>query len=516
MNHKNRITYNNLVSALVLTVGLGLVFDAPANAEGVDQIIQKIVEKGDLKMSLDSQNHLFALSSNATNPKRESKIQEELEQDIIKCLPSVTPWVQQVLLRQLTLMGSDKCVSAIKICLKSEDTQLRNEARQTLQHLGSDMALMALLEEMPKVKDEIELQGYVQSLGKFQNEFVAPVLGAIVNHKNGLIARAAINALGQIHSPESFSILLKSKMAVRKELKNDLDLALMNHTSISASEAKNIFLNNNGVAKVMALQFLCKNIQVDMSLIKVVLGEKNPQIKPALLKVCAQDPNVCDFLIKEESQFVGMDVISVFSGLSESRNKSKEDWVLKYVSSEDEIIQVAAIRAIPSIASSKSLTPLVSQLSHKNEKVKDATRNALKVLHGHEFAPLLIKSYEEGNLEQKNLILQVISYCVIPNGNDLCLKMMESQEPFSNKSVALQTLCTIGGMDELKKLINWLNQSEDENEIQVFSSAVKKIYSKFKGDIELAVFFDQTIKSAKSEEKKALFAGIIAVKDVNK
>ena len=503
---------HKFLSTAIFTVGVGLMV-APAMAEGVDPVIQNIVEKGDLKKSLEAQNNLMALSSNASNPKAEAKIQEELEQAIVKALPTATPWVQQVLLRQLALIGTDKCIDGVKMCLKSEDGHLRDEARKTLQHLGGDLALTVLLKEMPKAKNEVEQQGYVQTLGTFQNAKVVPLLSESLNHKNPLIARAAISALGHIHLPEALSILLKSKTTARDELKNELDLAIINHKSATLEDVKNLFLNSNGLAKVRALQILCENGRVEASLINAILAEKNPLIKPALLKVCAQDSKACELLLKEESKWSGMDIVPVFTGLSESHNKSKEDWVLKYVTSDKEMIQTAAIRALPPLASSKSLLPLVSQLSNKNAKVKEAASEALQALHGSDFAPLLIKSYSEGNLEQKNVVLRAISYCVIPQGSDLCIKMIESQEPFSSKIIALQTLCSIGGLEDLKKLLNWLNQSEDDNEIKVFTSAAKKVHSRLKGDTELAVIFEQSMNLAKSDSKKAIFTDIFVSKE---
>ena len=510
--HQTKANLFKRVSPGLLAFCAGMISPSPIWSEGVDKVIHNLSETGDLKISYAAQLELLACSSNATAPKAEAAQQKQLEQDMIKALPTATPWVKLVLLRQCALMGTDQCVEAVKACFKEDELHLRDEARNTLQHLGSDKALAALLEEMPKAKNETELLGFIQTLGTFQKGSVVPILANMLNHKDAQVVFAAIRALGKLESSEAHALLLKSRTSASAELKNEVDLALLSQKSLSQEDAKTIFLNSTlGVAKVAALQILCAKNPNDASLIKSVLAEKEPKIKAALLKGCAQNPQVCDRLIQEESQFSDLDVVAIFSGLCASNNTSKEDWILKYVTSEQEVVKVAAMRALSLTGSSKSLLPLMSLISDKNGKIKDAALEALQNLRGSDFTPILNKKYEEGDLQVKNSVLQALAYCVIPNGNELCIKMIESQESFQNKNIALQTLCVIGGLAELKKLTVWINNSQDENELRFYTGAAKKIFSKLKGDKELEELYNNTIKDTTTENKKEIFKQIFEV-----
>ena len=505
MHQQNKSHFFKLVSPGLLALCAGMIFPSPIWSEAVDKVIQNISETGDLKISYAAQLELLACSSNATAPKAEVAQQKQVEQDIIKALPTATPWVKLVLLRQCALIGTDQCVDAVKACFKEDDLHLRDEARKTLQHLGSDKALAALIEEMPKAKNETELQGFIQTLGTFQKGSVVPVLANMLNHKDAHVVCAAIRALGHLQITEAHDLLLKSRTSASAEMKNEVDLALVSYKSLSQEDAKAIFLNSSlGVVKVAALQILCEKNPSDAVIIKTVLAEKDAKMKAALLKVCAENPKVCDLLLKEEIQFSNLDVVAIFSGLCCSNNSSKEEWILKFMMSEQETVKIAAIRALSLTGSSKSLLPLMSLISDKNGKIKDAAREALLNLRGSDFAPILTKKYEEGDLQVKNSVLQALAYCAIPNGNELCIKMIESQEPFQNKNIALQTLCSIGGMAELKKLTHWINKSEDENELRIYTGAAKKIYSKLKGDNELEDLYGQAIKDSSAENKKEI------------
>jgi HEAT repeat protein len=504
-NHKK------ILASVILALSLGLNPITSLPAEDLSVYLQNLNDNSDLGKSQLARQELLKKSSQATQPKAEARLQIALEQEYIKAISTSKPMTQQLLLREFALMGSDACVDTVATYLNHTDTHLRDQARLTLGHIGSTKALGALLKSLKDMKDKNDILGMVQTLAKFNSKDAIAPLTSYLNNTDPDIVRCSLNSLSKINLPEAYQALMTFKKSAPEAHYQELSLALVNHSSLQFNEAKTIFFDSKaGIARITAFQILCQQPQVDSKLIPTIQAEKDVAVRSACVSALSRDPKYSALMVKDDSQWTDVDYGIMISGMAETHQNDKEDWLLSLLEHKNSAVSLTALQNIGKIGSSKSLDVLMEKMSSRDKTTSTHAKNSLSELMGKNIPQVLSKLYATGDINQKNKVLQALSYCIIPDGSKLCFEMLESKENLKSKTPALQTLCVIGQMDDLKNLLGFIVRSEDPAESKIFSSAAKKIASKFSKDQQLEDLKKEVLNKAESEEKKTILLDIFS------
>ncbi|MEZ5104289.1 MAG: family 16 glycoside hydrolase [Draconibacterium sp.] len=137
--------------------------------------------------------------------------------------------VKTFLLNQLNLVAGDKAIDATKKYLTQKD--LVEPVTQMMVQTGSKKATMALFEVLPQAGDDASKATLAKALGVLKCRQAVNIIASFSSSENPALKKAALAALANIGSPDSYDVLYKAAKSVNFTYEpTDAAEAFLNYT----------------------------------------------------------------------------------------------------------------------------------------------------------------------------------------------------------------------------------------------------------------------------------------------
>jgi HEAT repeat protein/type 1 glutamine amidotransferase len=302
----------------------------------------------------------------------------EIEAGLLKVLqdPKATFDARQYVCRLLRQYGSDACVPALAKLLADE--KLAHMARFALTYMAGDKAGDALRENLSTAPASLLASAIDSVARRGDRKAVAAIAKIAVGNNNLALASAAIAALGRIGGPEAAKALAGLKPA-KANVRVWADAYLKAADSLAAegqtADAEAIYTKMYAsgpetMSRVAALGGLAlTGGQKAVPILLAALKDENLDIQAAAGKFIttvsgkAAGKALADSLgsLVPSAQML---VISTLAGIGD---KSVAGQIVKYVSSADEPVRLAAIRALGVLGDAGCVGVIAGQLAAGGE-----------------------------------------------------------------------------------------------------------------------------------------------------
>jgi HEAT repeat protein len=175
------------------------------------QIAAAILEKVRTYDFGQSRAALTELSDEIRNASGKPEELKKYEASLVEVLKSDAKFAgKQYVCRELGIIGTDQSVPTLASMLT--DQEYSDMARFALERIPGEAVDKALLDALPKAEGKAKI-GIVNSLGERGCKPAAGQIGKLVSSSDGLLAGAAISALGKIGGPDAVNALDKALQA---------------------------------------------------------------------------------------------------------------------------------------------------------------------------------------------------------------------------------------------------------------------------------------------------------------
>ena len=412
---------------------------------------------------------------------------QAIEARLIKVLahPAATGPCKQFVCRMLRRVGSPACVPAVKPLLA--DAKLAHMARFALQHLEGDEAGAALRDALGRARGTVKL-GIVASLGARRDPKAVPALAKLAVSDDVALARAAVNALGQIGTADAAKALsaveapeaLASVRADATLLCADRALADGDAAAAAAIYRRMFAAGNAKMIRIAALR-------------GIVMAEKE-KAAPTLLKLMADaDADVRraagKFVIEMPGAAATRAFAAALPGLAAEGQAALLDaltargdaaaapQVTRLATSQDESVRVAALRSLAILGDASSVPTLAKAMTAGGQVAQAATAS-LTQLKGDGVADAMAKLLDTGDGALRAGIIGVITSRADKSMAPVMLKLARDKDA-AVRQAAAKGLGVVGGQDELAGIVALLLDSESSSEqagiARTLASAARRV-----------------------------------------
>ena len=408
----------------------------------------------------------------------------QIEAAMVKAMtdPSCTYAGRQWVCRMLRGMGTAQSVPALAAMLK--DAKLSHMARFALQDMPAAEAGAALIAALDEVEGDLKI-GVIGSLGLRGEESAAAKIAPLMQSENRMMAEAAIRALSHFSNREAGMALVQTQVAPELEALR-LDAILMCTDTMLARGrtefAAGIYERMTGAEYPVFIRLAAygglvraRKEQAAGTVVEL-LKEENEHLRLAAAKFVAEMPGeAATKAFAEQLSSLPAATQVVLIGALESRgDKAAADAVARAASSGDEAVAVTAVRALSTIGDASNVG-MLAEMSVRGGATGRAAVDSMQRLGGDDVNAALAAIV--GGQSDAAVRANVIDVLVARRAGEAMGALTGAAADGDGKvrQAAYKALGSLGGRDELPKLVEMLLATRDGSERGGIERAINAI-----------------------------------------
>lgn len=387
--------------------------------------------------------------------------------------------------RQLSLVGSDACISTLAAMLP--DPKTSDIARYTLESLEGEKVDAALRNALNTTSGREQI-GIIGSLGQRRDAKAVPALSNLVfNQEDPQVAAAAIAALGQIATPDAIRSLQNAKDSAGGELRDQLLDAYLRCADTLAdagrkAEAMEIYrevfrpeepemIRN---AALRGMVFVAGEDAAD--LLTDVLSQDNPEMQSAAISLAAnlKDPAVTAMLAAQLPRLAPRQQIQLLAALGERGDPKAAPAVVKMLTSPNPEVRETALQQLATLGNASTVPILAQTAAHAEGNEQKQARESLYRLRGTEIDREILRRLESAEPPEKVELITAAGERGIEDAVPLLLQAAARSDR-SVRREALAVVAELGDPPQIPKLLELLQNASGSSDRRGIEKAVTSI-----------------------------------------
>jgi len=400
--------------------------------------------------------------------------------------------VQDFVCRELSVIGTGVSVPALTALLDTLDTE--HMARYALERIPDAAVDTALLRKLNQASETNSKIGLISSLGRRRSKDAVAPLGRIAAASDKPAAKAAVQALGAIGTPQAGTALRE----LRASFATDLQPYRLEALVVCAD---NLLADGNTAQAMILYEELYKADNPSLIRVAALTGISQAgrtrfgQLLPAAVKsddavvqACAirlvaqvREPAVIEAVVSSMSGLSDAARVSLLAALTVNGHPSGRQAAESAMSSPNASVRIAGLRAIGVLGNGSSVVPLAkaaaATTSDRNER--DAARETLNQIQGDDVADAIIRGIRQtvGQADTELVaveLLRAIPARGITTANALLFEM--AQHPSGRVAQeAVRSLQSSVTQDDIPAAVNLLVNQPGTTAEAVALAAVEQI-----------------------------------------
>ncbi|MDR8392127.1 DUF1080 domain-containing protein [Aliifodinibius sp. S!AR15-10] len=390
---------------------------------------------------------------------------------------SHAPSVKIFLMEQLELVGSDEAVPVLRSFVG--DDALNESAAHALRSINISSAENALLQGIGSTQDEHRIV-LIKALGDMEasSQDVVSRLQPLAAQNDPATKEAVLYALASSGNPSASGVVTTSG-TVQQQLRFARRLAEEGHPQQSAEVARGIYEGYHAVnSRIEALHILVKaESETPLELLLEGSQSTEPELRSAALKIAQdlQQPDVTNEftgLLEQNEPAVQANIIAMLGRRGDSSAWSA---IQPYLEDRNPEVRLAAVSSSVSLAGTEALPSLLTALNRARLPQEiDAIKQALLQLPSDPMFEAASERWENTSNHAKVALLEVLAERQESEYLDEVLGQLSSSSSEVRRAMLL-ALDDLAGPEDLPQIINLLNSSRTEEEIEIIQKAIASI-----------------------------------------
>jgi sugar phosphate isomerase/epimerase/HEAT repeat protein len=326
-----------------------------------------------------------------------------------------TPDAKRFILRELSIAGTAREVPLLAGLLLDKD--LSDMARYAMERIPDPSALAAMRAALPKAAGKQKI-GIINSLGQRKDAASVPALAPLLKDSDAGIASAAAAALGRIATPQATAAIAEARTGAPPAVKAVLDDSYL----LCADELLRLKKNDDASAIYQGLFKISEAKQVRMAALRGIIaagGEKTLPLLTELLTGTDREmqamvlrflrettgPGTTKALVELLPKLPPPTQALLLEDLATRGDPSALPAVTTAAQSSDEVVKVAAVKAMGRLGDASTLETLVG-LAAGAGPLADEARRSLDRLPGSNVNPAMIAMAEKGDAKARCQVIR--------------------------------------------------------------------------------------------------------------
>jgi HEAT repeat protein len=437
-----------------------------------------------------------------------------IEAKLLKALahPDATYACKQFVCRMMRRTGSKACVAPLTGLLADE--KLSHMARFALQHLDAPGTTDALIKALAAAEGEEKL-GIVTTLGERGDPKAVPALTNILPDARGDLRRTTIHALGRIASPSAAQVL--GSLDVAEPLKRtwadaylrcaDKMLARGEEREVAAIYVTLFGEGRETMTRIAALRGLVMSQKAEAvpTLLEQMRGE-DPELAAAATRFAIEMPGQAATrrFAQALADMPADGKLMLMDALTERGDAAAAPFIRKLLTSKDEEVRLAAVRALGDIGDAESVAPLARIAASDGDAAKAAT-NSLNRLRGEGVAEAMGDLIDSPDPALRAGILSVLATRADKAMAPAMLKAARDKGP-TVRQAAIKGLTQVAGQEQLDDLVQLMLDAESSSEQAALARALSAAAHRVADSEARVAPIVEALPKAKPQPKARLLA----------
>ena len=505
----------NKVKISFLFVGI-LILSAQLNAQEIPNELLKSISNyniGDDRSELTKVNQIVVEA--LTNENKRASVETELIQFFKS---DVTFDAKQFASRQLRIAGTEKTANELKDYITDE--KLSDLARYAIEEIQSSLVDDLLIDALGKTSSKTQI-GIINSLGFRKTVKAAQPISNLIDDNNSDLSIAAASALGEIGSDKCILYLSKHL--------NDKDIQLRNVAFDSYLNCiDNLFNQNRFENAYDAYNEIYQNkiasFTVKQAALKGIINSSK-NIEEEILTRIKNEPDELKSIpiskirdldkINELSEFADLlndlnpanqiQLLGIFEEIGDKEIKSK---ILPLLNSDTELVRIAAIKTLSTIGDKTDVINLAKIAADKSGTEADAALNSLNLLNNNGVDDEIISRINSSDENIKIILIESVGIRGISSALNQMLALTKSENRLV-RNEAFKTIGEIASLNNIDKLINILEQQNDNSDKRKVEYTITTIMKKYEPSENHTQIIISSFQKSENVNDKSSFLRIL-------
>jgi len=365
--------------------------------------------------------------------------------------------------KQLLQVGTEAQVPLLVKML--EDPKTAEMARRTLEGIPGEASLKGLRVALARLKGK-PLVGAINSLGIRRDAESAGALAKLLSSSDQAIADAAAEALGKIGTAEAAAALLKAMFPAKSlfvlhdaQLRCAENLAAAGDNAAAAAIYEPIWKSDRRPAQCLAgLAGLARTDKAKAApLVLDALTSEDPLFQATALRLTRQLPGkeITGALVERLAKLDSSGQALLLGVLADRSDRSAAPPVAKLIEAQDEVVRVAAIRAMGSLGDASTIDLLAKLAATQGGNVQAAARESLARLAGPGVDERVLAAAAKGEPAVRSELIRATATRRIAAATPILLKAATDADQGIRRA-AFDALAATGQPDGYQKLLELL------------------------------------------------------------
>ena len=396
--------------------------------------------------------------------------------------PQATVAGKQFACRMLRIVGSEKCIPAVRKLLTHE--KLAHMARWVLRGMESDAADRALRQALANTSGKIRI-GMIETIGERGDPKALDQLSKLAGSSDKETATAALRAIGKIGTPAAASVL--EEVDVPDFLTVTLCDAYLNCADKLAATGRKdraeqiygkVFKGDyRALVRAAAFGQMVELQQAEaIPLVIEMLDADEPELKQAAAQAVLDiEGERATRRFARELPDLKAEAQASLLGVLAARGETDglTPVVNKLADSDNEAVRVAAIRALVPLGNASSVDVVAAALSGDRE-VSRAARDTLLNIQGDGVVRELIQQAKTGPAAVRAEVIDILAERDVSDAAPT-LYAAAGDSNSRVRRAAVQALGTLGGPGDLGRLVNMLLDPVSQGDRGVLERSITTI-----------------------------------------
>jgi HEAT repeat protein len=385
---------------------------------------------------------------------------QKLEVEFISVLksPSATSDGKRWVCRQLSLIGTATSTSTLGQLVL--DKELSDMARYALERIDAPEATAQLRTGLSKTTGTMQV-GIINSLGQRRDPLSRTVLIKLLGSADQEVAMAAARALGNIGGADAAQALAQAQSKATGRLQSTIVDAYLSCAELALdagrkAEALAIYqklyaASNSRRVRVAALGGLvaASSPNSEDLVVQAVTSEDNVMQAAALSLVRdMKSSSLSGKLTQILGQLNPMGQVALIGALADRGDKTAQPAVVKSVGSSDAYVRVAALEALAKLGDATIVSLLAGKAAAGDSDEKNAARNTLDTLPAAGVNAKMIALLGSASADQQSVLLNSLA----ARGASEAVPAMLQKAKAADSTVRKAALAALGDLAEEKDM----------------------------------------------------------------
>ncbi len=391
---------------------------------------------------------------------------------------------KKVVLDKLSLIATDEQASALEPTLGDPDLGLAT--LYALEQIPGDRVLQVLRQSLPRLQGQ-QLVGAISTLGGRQDRDAVSLLRSYLDHADISVVQAVVSTLGQIGGAEATALLQAYQIRASVTLQPVLGQALLQCADLckTAGQPAQAAIIYQGLYRQPAMSIPIRRAafiglvreQTSGSLIGDTLLSRDAALVDAALHCLRmRDQALARSQVAQRLGELSPDVqAQVIGVLSHVGDRSLASAVIPLLTSEQEGVRVAVIRALASLGDAAHLSGLMSRVEDAGDREREAIRTTLTRMGGQgvdQGMITLLKRMSQSSVRQELIGALKTRECV--EAVPLFLTLVRDRDTKTSRA-AIAAVGALGDAQACRSLIDAVRQSRSSAQTRDLEDAVVRL-----------------------------------------